>query len=123
MWRFMLPTARENGLSQMCSSTSDPIPRKPRAAAQSEDAQGMFDGDWHFALASYNRPGRLRGRSGSRVHRLLADHREHEIPAARDARIRPDDPGPIIIAKNRALGFPSTPLRLSPTDRHNPRRA
>jgi len=62
MWQFMLPTAKEHGLKQdwFIDERSD-IEKSTRAAAQYfKTLSGMFDGDWEFAIASYNGgPGRL----------------------------------------------------------------
>jgi len=62
MWQFMLPTAKEHGLDQdwFIDERADPE-KATRAAAQYLKAlNGMFDGDWEFALASYNGgPGRM----------------------------------------------------------------
>src|SRR6185503_3466927 len=62
MWQFMLPTAREHGLNQtwFVDDRSDPEKATRAAAQYLKTLQGMFDGDWNFALASYNAgPGRL----------------------------------------------------------------
>lgn len=56
MWQFMLPTGREYGLTQNWFVDERSNPEKAtRAAAQYFKAlHQMFDGDWYFALASYN---------------------------------------------------------------------
>ena len=62
MWQFMLPTAKEHGLDQdwFVDERSDPEKATRAAAQYFKTLAGMFDGDWEFALASYNGgPGRL----------------------------------------------------------------
>jgi len=56
MWQFMLPTGKEHGLDQdwFVDERSDPEKATRAAAQYFKMLRDMFDGDWLFALASYN---------------------------------------------------------------------
>ena len=89
-------TAKENGLRHdwYMDERSDPEKATRAAARYLKTLDTMFDGDWHLALASYNGgPGRVQRamkRSGIDDFWELSD--QLEVPAARDARVRADDP-------------------------------
>jgi membrane-bound lytic murein transglycosylase D len=62
VWQFMRGTGLENGLRQdwYIDERSDPEKATVAAAKYLGMLAGMFDGDWHLALASYNGgPGRV----------------------------------------------------------------
>ncbi len=118
MWQFMPGTGREHDLEQtwFVDERSDPEQATVAAARYLKTLNGMFDGDWHFAMASYNAgPGRLQGavrRSKKSDYwqiiastRYLPRETREYVPMVLAA---------IIIAKNPELyGFkvdPATPL-------------
>jgi len=62
MWQFMRGTGLDHGLKQnwYIDERSDPEKATHAAATYLKTLAGMFDGDWHLALASYNGgPGRV----------------------------------------------------------------
>jgi membrane-bound lytic murein transglycosylase D len=62
VWQFMRGTGLENGLRQdwYIDERSDPEKATLAAAKYLNTLGGLFNGDWHLALASYNSgPGRL----------------------------------------------------------------
>jgi membrane-bound lytic murein transglycosylase D len=118
MWQFMPATGREHDLAQtwFVDERSDPEKATVAAARYLKTLNGMFDGDWHFALASYNAgPGRLQSavRRSKRTDywaiiastRYLPRETREYVPMVLAA---------IVIARNPELyGFtvePATPL-------------
>src|SRR5687768_16703805 len=62
IWQFMRGTALENGLKHdwYIDERAEPEKATRAAAKYLKTLNGMFDGDWHLALASYNGgPGRV----------------------------------------------------------------
>lgn len=62
VWQFMRDTAKENGLRHdwFIDERADPEKATLAAARYLKTLNGMFGGDWHLALASYNGgPGRV----------------------------------------------------------------
>ena len=114
MWQFMSGTGEEHGLQQnwFVDERSDPEKATRAAAKYLKTLYGMFDGDWHFALASYNAgPGRLQ-----RAVRLSKKTDYWAISAT--SRYLPRETreyvamilGAIIIARNPTLyGFDTSP--------------
>lgn len=127
MWQFMRTTGLEHGLTQnwYVDERSDPEKATKAAAQYLKTLGGMFGGDWHLAMASYNGgPGRVQRamrRSGrtnfwslSSTSRYLPRETREYVPMILAA---------IVIAKNPAqYGFdfePQSPLayeRVQVTD-------
>jgi membrane-bound lytic murein transglycosylase D len=115
VWQFMRGTAVENGLQHdwYVDERSDPEKATLAAAKYLKTLRGMFDGDWHLALASYNGgPGRVQRamrRSGVREFWSLA-----ETPRYLPRETREYVPmilAAIVIARNPAqYGFDVQPL-------------
>lgn len=118
LWQFMAATARMHGLKQdwYIDERSDPEKATGAAAAYLKTLAGMFDGDWHLALASYNGgPGRVsRAQARSRKKDFWAlSQTSRYLPRETRAYV-PMILAAIVIAKNPAqYGFepePEAPL-------------
>src|SRR5437588_163701 len=104
MWQFMRGTALEHGLKQnwYIDERADPEKATRAAAAYLKTLGGMFNGDWHLALASYN--------SGpNRVQSAITRSRKHDFwDLAKTSRFLPHETreyvpmilAAIVIAKN-----------------------
>lgn len=71
IWQFVRTTGLEHGLKQnwYVDERADPEKATKAAATYLKTLGGMFDGDWHLALASYNGgPGRVQ-RAMKRSHK------------------------------------------------------
>jgi membrane-bound lytic murein transglycosylase D len=121
MWQFMRGTALENGLTHdwYIDERAEPEKATRAAAKYLKTLNGMFDGDWHLALASYNGgPGRVQramkrsGRSDfwklSATTRYLPRETRDYVPLILAA---------IIIARNPAqYGMNVQPFEQPPTE-------
>jgi membrane-bound lytic murein transglycosylase D len=121
MWQFMHGTALENGLTHdwYIDERAEPEKATRAAAKYLKTLNGMFDGDWHLALASYNGgPGRVQravkrsGRSDfwqlSATTRYLPRETRDYVPLILAA---------IIIAKNPAqYGMDVRPFEQPPVE-------
>lgn len=104
LWQFMRGTALENGLKHdwYIDERADPEKATLAAANYLKMLRGLFEGDWHLALASYNGgPGRLQ--------RAIARSREADFWAlAKNPRYLPRETreyvpmilAAVVIAKN-----------------------
>jgi len=106
VWQFMAGTALEHGLKRdwYVDERSDPEKATKAAARYLQTLSGIFDGDWHLALASYNGgPGlvqRAMRRSGledfwslSAKPRLLPRETREYVPMILAAMVIARNPG------------------------------
>ena len=97
IWQFMRGTALENGLTHdwYIDERAEPEKATRAAAKYLRTLNGMFDGDWHLALASYNGgPGRVqRAMKRSGTDGLLEAVGVDPVPSSRNARLRAAHPG------------------------------
>jgi membrane-bound lytic murein transglycosylase D len=115
VWQFMRGTGVENGLQHdwYVDERSDPEKATLAAAKYLKTLRGMFRGDWHLALASYNGgPGRVQRamqRSGVREFWSLAETPKYLPRETRE--YVPMILAAIVIARNPAqYGFEVQPL-------------
>jgi membrane-bound lytic murein transglycosylase D len=110
MWQFMLPTGKEHGLDQdwFVDERADPEKATRAAAQYLKTLNLMFDGDWAFALASYNAgPGRLqRAVKSSKSTDFWTISASTRYLPARNARVRRMIMAAIVVGRNPELyGF------------------
>ena len=115
VWQFMRGTALDNGLRHdwYVDERSDPEKATLAAAKYLKTLRGMFGGDWHLALASYNGgPGRVQRamqRSGVQEFWSLAETSRYLPRETRE--YVPMILAAIVIARNPAqYGFDVQPL-------------
>jgi membrane-bound lytic murein transglycosylase D len=115
VWQFMRGTAMDNGLRHdwYVDERSDPEKATVAAAKYLKTLRGMFRGDWHLALASYNGgPGRVQRamlRSGVQGFWSLAETSRYLPRETRE--YVPMILAAIVIARNPAqYGFEIQPL-------------
>ena len=121
VWQFMRGTARENGLRHdwYVDERSDPEKATRAAARYLKTLNGMFDGDWYLALASYNGgPGRVQRairRSGRKDFWSLTKTKTYLPRETRE--YVPMILAAIVIARNPAqYGFETTPTEPRQTE-------
>lgn len=122
VWQFMRPTAVEYGLKYdwYVDERSDPDKSTRAAARYLKALVGMFDGDWHLALASYNGgPGRVQRamkRTGRKDFWSLSSRRG--ILPRETREYVPMILAAMIIARNPGqYGFTVPPYQPAPVDR------
>jgi peptidoglycan lytic transglycosylase D len=122
VWQFMRGTALENGLRHdwYVDERSDPEKSTLAAAKYLKTLSGMFDGDWHLALASYNGgPGRVQRamkRSGRQGFWSLAESSRYLPRETRE--YVPMILAAIVIAKNPGqYGFDIQPEPGVPSEK------
>ena len=121
VWQFMQGTARENGLRHdwFVDERADPDKATAAAARYLQTLQGMFDGDWLLALASYNGgPGRIqRAIKRARTDDFWALAKRKRLLPRETREYVPMILAAIIIARNPAeYGFDVTPEERQPSD-------
>ncbi len=110
VWQFMPGTGLENGLRQdwYIDERADPEKATVAAAKYLNTLAGMFNGDWHLALASYN------GGPGRMQRAIKAGHADDFWTLAENPKILPRETrdyvpmilAAIVIARNPAqYGF------------------
>jgi membrane-bound lytic murein transglycosylase D len=110
VWQFMAGTALENGLHRdwYIDERADPEKATVAAAKYLRTLSGLFDGDWHLALASYNGgPGRMqRAMKTSKLNDFWALAAKPKLLPRETREYVPMILAAIVIAKNPAqYGF------------------